>query len=72
MSLYIGYLRAYSDACRTRPREPGIVARTLDFVFPGRERRAAVRAIGMADGLMEKPLRSKAELQAEVARMLDD
>jgi hypothetical protein len=68
---YDEYVRGYADSCiGGRFVRRGLFARVLHYVRPGRTERAIARALGIHDGVQDRALRTLAEVEAEIERLL--
>lgn len=72
MTGYDEYVRGYADSCiGGRLVRRSLVARVLDCLRPGRTERAIARALGIHDGVHDRALRTRTEVEAEIERLLD-
>lgn len=72
MSFYAEYVEGYAESCiGGRVPRRGVVRRILDYFRQTRTERATARALGMHDGVHDRALRTRAEVEAEIARLLD-
>lgn len=71
MSAYDAYVRGYVDSCiGGRVMRPGLLVRVLDYIRPARTERDIARALGVHDGVQDQALRTRAEIEGEIERLL--